>query len=152
MKSFGLHLWKEWRDNRVVVLGFLVAVPVLLVLAGLALPDGVVSSPVFASVATFAGLGIGVVSLGGDLVPSEARRNTLRFLLRLPGGLGPSFLAKTIFLAASLARMCTDADHRRELGRNAIDRVHEQFTWSKVARAIGALYEDLAAGTVRHVA
>ena len=55
-------------------------------------------------------------------------------------------------LAASLARMCTDADHRKELGRNAIDRVHEQFTWSKVARAIGALYEDVAAGTVRHVA
>ena len=55
-------------------------------------------------------------------------------------------------LAAALARMCTDADHRRELGRNAIDRVHEQFTWSKVARSIGALYEDIAGGTVRHVA
>jgi glycosyltransferase involved in cell wall biosynthesis len=48
--------------------------------------------------------------------------------------------------------MCSDADHRKELGRNAIDRVHEQFTWTKVARSIAALYEDVAAGTVRHVA
>jgi glycosyltransferase involved in cell wall biosynthesis len=55
-------------------------------------------------------------------------------------------------LAACLARMCADGDHRKELGRNAIDRVHEQFTWSKVARSIGALYEEVSSGTVRHVA
>jgi glycosyltransferase involved in cell wall biosynthesis len=55
-------------------------------------------------------------------------------------------------LAASLARMCADADHRKELGRNAIDRVHEQFTWAKVARSIGALYQDVVHGTERHVA
>jgi glycosyltransferase involved in cell wall biosynthesis len=55
-------------------------------------------------------------------------------------------------LAEKLARMCVDADHRKELGRNSIDRVHEQFTWAKVARSIGALYEDVAGGTVRHVA
>src|SRR5690606_5590742 len=47
-------------------------------------------------------------------------------------------------LAHRLARLFTDADHRRELGRNAIDRVHEQFTWTKVARSISALYEDVA--------
>lgn len=55
-------------------------------------------------------------------------------------------------LAACLARMCTDADHRKELGRNAIDRVHEQFTWSKVTRAIDALYQAVAFGGARHVA
>ena len=57
-------------------------------------------------------------------------------------------------LAASLARMCADAEHRRELGRNAIDRVHEQFTWSRVTRSIGALYQDVASGHApeRHVA
>jgi D-inositol-3-phosphate glycosyltransferase len=55
-------------------------------------------------------------------------------------------------LAASLARMCTDADHRKELGRNAIDRVHEQFTWTKVARSIDALYQSVAGGKERHVA
>jgi glycosyltransferase involved in cell wall biosynthesis len=55
-------------------------------------------------------------------------------------------------LAAALARMCTDADHRRELGRNAIDRVHEQFTWAKVTRSIDALYQAVSSATERHVA
>ncbi len=57
-------------------------------------------------------------------------------------------------LAARLARMCADPEHRRELGRNAIDRVHEQFTWSKVTRSIGALYQHVASGHApeRHVA
>jgi glycosyltransferase involved in cell wall biosynthesis len=55
-------------------------------------------------------------------------------------------------LAASLARMCADADHRRELGRNAIDRVHEQFTWTRVTRSIDVLYQAVAANTERHVA
>lgn len=57
-------------------------------------------------------------------------------------------------LAARLARMCGDADYRKELGRNAIDRVHEQFTWTKVTRAICALYQHVASGTApeRHVA
>jgi D-inositol-3-phosphate glycosyltransferase len=55
-------------------------------------------------------------------------------------------------LATSLARMCADADHRKELGRNAIDRVHEQFTWAKVTRSIAALYQDVAHGTEQNVA
>ena len=46
-------------------------------------------------------------------------------------------------LAASLAKLYLDADYRRELGRNAIDRVHEQFTWAKVAGSIAALYQDV---------
>ncbi len=55
-------------------------------------------------------------------------------------------------LAACLARLCADADHRKELGRNAIERVHEQFTWAKVTRSIGALYQDVVSGNERHVA
>lgn len=46
-------------------------------------------------------------------------------------------------LAASLAKLYLDADYRKELGRNAIDRVHEQFTWSKVAGSIAGLYQDV---------
>jgi D-inositol-3-phosphate glycosyltransferase len=57
-------------------------------------------------------------------------------------------------LAASLARLYSDADLRKELGRNAIDRVHEQFTWAKVSASIAALYRDVLAGVApeRHVA
>jgi glycosyltransferase involved in cell wall biosynthesis len=49
-------------------------------------------------------------------------------------------------LAAALAKLFRDPDLRKELGRNAIDRVHEQFTWSKVSAAIAALYQDVLGG------
>jgi D-inositol-3-phosphate glycosyltransferase len=47
-------------------------------------------------------------------------------------------------LAASLARLFQDPDYRRGLGRNAIDRVHEQFTWAKVTASIAALYREVS--------
>jgi glycosyltransferase involved in cell wall biosynthesis len=46
-------------------------------------------------------------------------------------------------LAQSLAKMFRDPDYRKELGRNAIDRVHEQFTWAKVAGALSGLYRNV---------
>jgi glycosyltransferase involved in cell wall biosynthesis len=50
-------------------------------------------------------------------------------------------------LAACLAKLYHDADHRKDLGRNAIDRVHEQFTWARVTASIAALYQDVLAGS-----
>jgi glycosyltransferase involved in cell wall biosynthesis len=50
-------------------------------------------------------------------------------------------------LASALALLYRDADYRKELGRNAIDRVHEQFTWAKVTAAIAGLYQDVLMGT-----
>jgi D-inositol-3-phosphate glycosyltransferase len=50
-------------------------------------------------------------------------------------------------LAAALAKLYGDADYRKQLGRNAIDRVHEQFTWGKVSASIAALYQNVLAGT-----
>jgi D-inositol-3-phosphate glycosyltransferase len=47
-------------------------------------------------------------------------------------------------LASSLARLFQDPDYRRGLGRNAIDRVHEQFTWAKVTASIAALYREVS--------
>jgi D-inositol-3-phosphate glycosyltransferase len=47
-------------------------------------------------------------------------------------------------LAARLAGMLRDPARLRELGRNGIRRVHGQFTWQKVARSIGGLYEQVA--------
>ena len=51
-------------------------------------------------------------------------------------------------LAAALARLYRDPDLRKELGRNAIDRVHEQFTWGKVTGSIAGLYQDVLAGSM----
>lgn len=50
-------------------------------------------------------------------------------------------------LAASLALLYRDADYRKELGRNAIDRVHEQFTWAKVTASIAGLYQNVLVGS-----
>jgi len=49
-------------------------------------------------------------------------------------------------LAASLAQLYRDADYRKQLGRNAIDRVHEQFTWAKVTASIADLYQSVLVG------
>ncbi len=48
-------------------------------------------------------------------------------------------------LSASVAQLYRDPDLRKEFGRNAIDRVHEQFTWGKVTAAIAGLYQDVLA-------
>ena len=48
-------------------------------------------------------------------------------------------------LAASLAKLYHDPDLRKQFGRNAIDRVHEQFTWGKVTASIATLYQDVLA-------
>jgi D-inositol-3-phosphate glycosyltransferase len=47
-------------------------------------------------------------------------------------------------LGACLARMLGEPARLRELGRNGIRRVNGQFTWPKVARSIGLLYEQVA--------
>lgn len=43
-------------------------------------------------------------------------------------------------LADRLARVLGDPRHARELGRNAIRRVNDHFTWRRVARAVDDLY------------
>ena len=53
-------------------------------------------------------------------------------------------------LAATLAKLYRDPDLRKQYGRNAIDRVHEQFTWGKVTASVAALYQDvLTRGTAQ---
>jgi len=51
-------------------------------------------------------------------------------------------------LAERLAEMLRDPVRLRELGRNGIRRVNGQFTWQKVARSIGSLYEQVAGRTL----
>jgi hypothetical protein len=97
------YLWKEWRDQRVVALGFLIAAPAVLGLTALLLPRSLVADPVFPSITALACFGVVLFSIGSDLVPGEARRDRLRFLLRMPAGLGAAFLAKVLFLALATA-------------------------------------------------
>lgn len=99
MSPFLSHLWKEWRDHRAVVLGVVALLPPVLFAAMLLIPEGTVALPT-AGAAT--GLVIAALALGADLVPGEIRRGTIMFLRRLPGGLGPIFLAKAVLLLGAL--------------------------------------------------
>jgi hypothetical protein len=93
------HLWKEWRDHRAVILGIVALLPPVIFAALLLIPEGVVALP---TAGAAAGLAVVALALGADLVPGEVRRGTLMFLRRLPGGLGPVFLAKAVLLVVAL--------------------------------------------------
>lgn len=100
MRLLGSYLWKEWRDHRAVLIGMVLAVPLLLVVMGLSLPRKAFDYDGFAGVVALACLATFVVSLTTDLVPGEARRGHLLFLERLPGGLGAAFRGKLLLFAA----------------------------------------------------
>ncbi len=97
MRTFLAYLWKEWRDHRPVLLGMILAVPVLMVVAGLTLPTNAFEDETFTVVATLGCLGLFVFAISTDLVPGEARRGRLAFLRRQPRGLSRAFLAKFVF-------------------------------------------------------
>jgi hypothetical protein len=98
------HLWKEWREQWVLLSA------IALVLTALALGFGLLAPPrlvpadaelCFAIVAVSAGF----VALAGDLVPGEQRRGQMPFLLRAPGGLRSAFVAKMLVLLVGLAAL-----------------------------------------------
>jgi hypothetical protein len=89
----GQFLLKEWREQRAVVLGLTVAVPVLLTIAAFLLPSDAFESCVFPTHVGLACLAIAVFSISADLVPGEH----VQFLRRLPWSLSPSFLVKLAF-------------------------------------------------------
>lgn len=107
MRLLGTYLWKEWRDHRAVLVGMLLAVPLLLTVMGFALPrtalDVAPQRREFVSFISVACLALFVVSLATDLVPGEARRGHRWFLERLPGGLGAAFRGKLALFAGGAA-------------------------------------------------
>ncbi|MGQ0613883.1 MAG: hypothetical protein ACT4PV_09125 [Planctomycetaceae bacterium] len=103
MKLLALYLWKEWRDHRAVLLGFLAAFPILPLLALLLLPPALAGHARIAPLAAAAGACILLLSVVAELIPGEARRGTIPFLARIPGGLSAAFRAKLLFLVIVLA-------------------------------------------------
>jgi hypothetical protein len=100
MRTFGVCLWKEWRDHRAVLLGLVVAIPLVLALLGVALPSRTFEYGGFARYTALACLATFVISLTTDLAPGEARRGHRWLLERLPGGLGAPILAKLLLFVA----------------------------------------------------
>ncbi len=102
MRVFARYLWKEWRDQRVVLLGALVAIPLLLALLVFVLPRSVTEDESFGMVTAFACLALAALAVGNEALPSESRRQTARLLARLPGGLDVAFAAKLCVVLATL--------------------------------------------------
>ena len=97
MSTFFAHLRKEWRDQRAILLGIAVAIPLLLV-AGLWLLGDTVSRVECATPFIVAGaVALPMLALSTELFAGESRRNTQRFLRRLPLGLLRAWAAKTFF-------------------------------------------------------
>ncbi len=97
MSTFFAHLRKEWRDQRAILLGIAVAIPLLLV-AGLWLLGDTVSRVECATPFIVAGaVALPMLALSTELFAGESRRNTQRFLRRLPLGLLRAWAAKVFF-------------------------------------------------------
>lgn len=95
------HLWKEWREQRALMLTL---VALLVVLAGAAAllltQQELLAAP---SWLMRTGAAVGVVVLSSELVPGELRRGQLGWLLRLPSATRTAFVAKVIVLFAGTA-------------------------------------------------
>ncbi len=102
MQSLALYVRKEWRDQRVGLLGLLVALPLLFAVVCVA-GDGTAVLEEFLRPGVAAACGALVVffGVGTDLVPREVRGTRVGFLARLPAGLGRAFAAKLVFFAAT---------------------------------------------------
>ncbi|HET6162851.1 MAG TPA: hypothetical protein VFG37_04245, partial [Planctomycetota bacterium] len=104
MNRFRACLWKEWREHRGVAVAIAIASFLLVLLFELAAPRRAHQREDDAGIAAL--LTFAVVSLAffGEAFAGEERRGTLDFLRRQPGGWGPPFAAKYVFLlAASVA-------------------------------------------------
>jgi len=100
MRALGLCLWKEWREFRSIAVGILVAVPLLLAIAGFLIPVKAFADPNvgrgFTLLGALGALGIALFALSTDLFAGEVRRGRLAFLDRLPAGLRAPFFAKAL--------------------------------------------------------
>lgn len=93
MRILGLHLWKEWREQRVAVLALLGLLPVLVLGLAHAVGARTAGSSVFVSCMGLLGLVVALIAIGGELLGGE-RRSGGQWLERLPGGLKAAFGAK----------------------------------------------------------
>ncbi|MHC4939497.1 MAG: hypothetical protein ACYTHK_11050 [Planctomycetota bacterium] len=94
------YLWKEWREFRAVAIGLSVALPLLFAIAAFALPERVFgdrdAGSLFATIGGVGAMLIALFAITTDLFAGEVRRGRMRFLGRLPAGLGRPFAAKAI--------------------------------------------------------
>ncbi|NOT28926.1 MAG: hypothetical protein HOP15_00600 [Planctomycetes bacterium] len=97
MNVFRLHLWREWREHRFALLALALLLPFGTWLVSLPLSRGMVNDPLFHAATALAFSVVLLVAVGGELLGVERRGPGLRWLERLPAGLGSAFRAKLAF-------------------------------------------------------
>lgn len=97
MNIFTLHLWREWREHRFALLALALLLPFGSWLVTLPLSRGMVNDPLFHAATALAFAVVLLVAVGGELLGVERRGPGLRWLERLPAGLGSAFRAKLAF-------------------------------------------------------
>ncbi len=103
MNVLGLYVWKEWRDQRVGVIGMVAVVPLLFAIAAAAWSRSTLDMVTRPGLAASAGALLALLAVGMDLIPGELRRGRARFLERLPAGLSRAFFAKFVFFGVFTA-------------------------------------------------
>jgi len=100
---FLVHLWKEWRDHRMLVLAqmLIVAVGSGLIVWLTGDPDTGGEAQRMLAPAVLLLASVTTLLLGGDLVAGELRRGKHRLLSRLPDAVPRAFLAKVVALVLS---------------------------------------------------
>ncbi|MEO0479836.1 MAG: hypothetical protein AAF196_10180 [Planctomycetota bacterium] len=96
-----LHLQKEWREHRLMLFAFTIALVVCSMLTLWIAPKNEMPRDLGAWFAV-AGVTLAFVGLISDLVPGEARRGQLDLLRRTPGAMRTSFVAKWALLLFGL--------------------------------------------------
>ncbi len=104
LRTFAAWFWKEWRDQRAVTIGILLAIPGLTALAFWSFGEHLATVWLHNTRAVFLGIGVGLVNfaIASSLFAGETRRGTIQTVRRLPGALGAAFFAKIAFLTVLL--------------------------------------------------
>lgn len=96
MRGIGVHLWKEWREQRAVLLGIAGAIPVLTFATFLGFTTRADSLVGAGAIFVVGATVLAVLALSTELIAGESTRGTLGFLRRQPGGLSQGLVAKLL--------------------------------------------------------
>jgi hypothetical protein len=142
MRTLLRYLWKEWREQRAILLGIVAAVPVLMAIAVLAIPGKKLEDPLFAVIVSLGCMLVGAIAIGTDLVAGENRRGSMHFLRRQPAGLRAPFLAKLLFYVAALIALAGYGLVAGCFTTGAVlpDSVHRMMLPEVWVLAVGALW------------
>jgi hypothetical protein len=128
--TFWNHLWKEWRDHRRTVVAFWILLLVGTAVLSFVIPEAYLASGALSSVVLSGSMMLAVVAVCTELIPGEAKRNTIAFLARTPHGLQTAFWAKATVVVLSIGVFAGSAWIVSSLFRVAAlpPEIHEHLT------------------------